>query len=132
MRPVFSALLALCLATPALADGAYTAEIAHQPKFAPAWRSMVTLPAWVTGPAATSVPTTSVTIGGTPYLSGHLCQPHNCADAQMEVIFSADGAKSWGLLSRRRGGRLYQMPLGEPDEAVLGAMEASWQRNNPG
>ncbi|MFT9425279.1 MAG: Ivy family c-type lysozyme inhibitor [Acetobacter syzygii] len=130
----FSLLLlsALGLATPAFADELpVTAEFAAQPKFAPAYHAMSTLPPWVSGLKATSVPVEKTSIDGKPYLLGHMCKPHDCADYQLEVIFTPDGHKAWGFLSVVNNGTLYQMPLGEPTQPVLEALKAAYNTNNP-
>lgn len=130
----FSLLLlsALGLATPALAaDLPVTAEFAAKPEYAPAYHAMSTLPAWVSELKATSVPVEKTSIGGKPYLLGHLCKPHDCAAYQMEVLFTPDGHKAWGLLSVVTNGTLYQMPLGEPSAPVLDALQSAYNVNNP-
>lgn len=122
----------LGLATPVLAaDLPVTAEFAAQPQFAPAYHAMSTLPSWISELKATSVPVEKTTIDGKPYLLGHLCKPHDCAAYQMEVLFTPDGHKAWGFLSVKTQGSLYQMPLGDPSAAVLGALKAAYHTNNP-
>ncbi|MGV4877872.1 Ivy family c-type lysozyme inhibitor [Acetobacter indonesiensis] len=132
MNPIKLSLIALCLATPAMAqDGPYTADMAQKPKFAKAYQNMTQLPTWVKATVSVSVPTKPVTVSGKTYTVGHLCKPHDCGDNQLDVIFSNDGKASWGLLSRKFGKTLYQMPLGEPDDAMLTALTASYRSNNP-
>ncbi len=130
----FSLLLlsALGLATPVLAaDLPVTAQFAAQPGFAPAYHAMSTLPPWISELKATSVPVEKTSIGGKPYLLGHLCKPHDCAAYQLEVLFTPDGHKAWGFLSVVTDGALYQMPLGEPPSTVLAVLQAAYRTNNP-
>ncbi|MCG4256317.1 Ivy family c-type lysozyme inhibitor [Acetobacter senegalensis] len=132
MRCLKITLLTLCLATPALAqNGTYTAELAHGPKFAKAYQKMAQLPAWVTGKDVVSVPTKAITLSGHSYTVGHLCKPHDCGDNQLDIVFADDGKATWGLLSRTYGKTLYQMPLGEPEPAILDALQTSYRSNNP-
>lgn len=133
MRHVMIVLAALCSAAPAWAeDLPNTADMVQRPNFSKAYHAMTELPEWVSKAAAVSTPMGNVTFNGKAYLVGHLCKPHDCADNQLEIMFSHDGAQAWGLLSRRVEGRLYQMPLGTPDSGLLAAMHAAYSANNPG
>lgn len=124
--------LAICLATPAFAQSTQTAaDMANSAKYHHAYQSMTQLPEWVVKAAGTSVPTETLKQNGKTYVVGHLCKPHDCADHQLDVVFTEDGKAAWGLLSRREGKTLYQMPLGEPDTATLAALTASYHKNNP-
>lgn len=116
---------------PAVDLSKYTSEMAQKPVFSTAYRSMAALPAWVRTGRGTASPTLTQTIEGKPYLVGHLCEPHNCAQNQFEVVFSENGKQAWGLLSSRRGKTLYQMPFGNPDDAVLAVMTQAYATNNP-
>ncbi|WP_210419257.1 Ivy family c-type lysozyme inhibitor [Acetobacter vaccinii] len=116
-------------AAPDLAS--YTDAIARNPKFAKAYQSMVKLPEWAALPHATSTPTTPLSIGGKHYRVGNLCEPHNCGNNQLEVIFTEDGHKAWGLLSSTIGGKVYQMPLGDPDDTILHALNDAYKASNP-
>ncbi|MCH4092824.1 MAG: inhibitor of vertebrate lysozyme family protein [Acetobacter peroxydans] len=133
MRQAMIMLAALCSAVPAWAeDLPYTADMAQRPNFSKAYHTMTELPEWVSKAAAVSTPMGNIMFNGKAYLVGHLCKPHDCADNQLEVIFSRDGAQAWGLLSQRVEGRLYQMPLGTPDSVLLAAMHAAYRANNQG
>ncbi|MCX2561806.1 Ivy family c-type lysozyme inhibitor [Acetobacter farinalis] len=132
MKKLSFMLLAVCVATPAFAQSTQTtSDLAKTVKYRPAYHAMTQLPEWVTKAAAVSVPTKTLTQDGRTYLIGHLCKPHDCADHQLDVVFSADGKTTWGLLSRRYGKTLYQMPLGEPDAETLAALLTSYHDNNP-
>ncbi|MFE8874544.1 Ivy family c-type lysozyme inhibitor [Acetobacter persici] len=125
-------MLAFCLATPAFAQSTQTsADLANTAHYRHAYQSMTTLPEWVTRAAATSSPAETLKQNGKTYLVGHLCKPHDCADNQLDVVFSDKDKATWGLLSRRYGKTLYQMPLGEPDADTLAALTASYNKNNP-
>ncbi|WP_086651713.1 Ivy family c-type lysozyme inhibitor [Acetobacter cibinongensis] len=109
----------------------YAAEVAQNPKNATAYRTMAALPDWVKTGRGTSSPTRPITISGKRYLVGHICEPHNCAQNQMDVLFAEDGKKAWGLVSTHVGKTLYQLPLGDPDEALMTALLASYHAENP-
>lgn len=124
--------LALCLATPAFAQSTQTtADLVNTVKYHHAYQTMTELPDWVTKASAVSVPTETLKQDGKSYLTGHLCKPHDCADHQLDVVFSEDGKAIWGLLSRRYGKTLYQMPLGEPNAETLAVLTASYHKHNP-
>lgn len=124
--------LAFCLATPAFAQSTHTtADLANTAKYRHAYQSMTKLPDWVAKAAAVSAPPETLKQDGKSYLAGHLCKPHDCGDNQLDVVFSEDGKTVWGLLSRRYGKTLYQMPLGEPNPDTLAALTASYNKNNP-
>lgn len=109
----------------------YTAELVQKPEYNQAYRTMAALPTWVSSGKGTSTPTTQQIINGQPYRIGHLCEPHNCAQNQFEVILSQNGKQAWGLFSSRIGKTLYQMPFGNPDETLLAALVAAYRANNP-
>lgn len=109
----------------------YLSEMAQSPKYSKAYRSMATLPGWVSTGQGTSTPTTPQIIAGKTYRVGHLCEPHNCAQNQFDVILSEDGKQTWGLFSSRIGQKLYQMPFGNPNDAMLAALNAAYKANNP-
>lgn len=124
--------LALCFTSPAFAQSTQTtADLANSAKYRQAYERMTELPDWATKAAATSAPAETMKQNGKNYLTGHLCKQHDCSDNQLEVVFSEDGTEAWGLLSRRYGKTLYQMPLGEPNTQTLAVLTASYQKNNP-
>lgn len=106
-------------------------ELATTASFAPAYRDIAQLPNWVRTAHATSTPVEKQTIDGVTYLQGFMCKPHDCHDNQLQMIFSQDGTKAWGLWSRRLHGHLYQMVLGDPPPALTGALMAAYAVSNP-
>ncbi|MBR2123579.1 MAG: hypothetical protein IJ934_00130 [Acetobacter sp.] len=115
-------------------DSAYehTLEgMAHTPPFSKAYQTMMTLPRWATLPRAVTTPAQSLVIAGKPYFMGTLCKPHSCASDQLVVIFTKDGRKAWGLFAISRGDARYEMPLGEPDSAILKVLTETLHKTMP-
>lgn len=131
---------AFCIAAPGLAQAqstpaplsAYASEFIKKPVFSKSYQKMLTLPSWVRTGQGTSEIVKPLTIEGKAYLVTNICEPHNCHDHQLNLIFTKDGKQAWGLLSTFRGGKLYQLPLGEPDDAIMNALTKNFQDNNPG
>ncbi|OUI81295.1 hypothetical protein HK22_03010 [Gluconobacter sp. DsW_056] len=108
-----------------------TADLANMQGFRQAYQAMVTLPSWVMTAHATSVPVSDLSIGGKPYLLGHMCRQHDCAAEQLEVVFAKDHSAAWGLLSIKRNGPLKQDFLGAPDAEMQRVLLKAYQDNNP-
>ncbi|WP_082136571.1 Ivy family c-type lysozyme inhibitor [Pseudomonas psychrophila] len=122
----------LLVATTASAES-YLYEIAKQEPYKTAYKEMLSFPEWVSNAQGTSTPIERVTADGKRYMLGHMCKPHDCADHQLSVVFSADGKQSWGLLATRSadGKTFYKQLLGHPDRAVEALLNTSFADNNP-
>ncbi|MGA3303086.1 MAG: Ivy family c-type lysozyme inhibitor [Methylovirgula sp.] len=90
----------------AQATGAYLFDVMKEPQFQKAYAAMLTgathLPSWlreITGKGNyVATPETPATVGGIPYRLFHACKAHDCAGHELEVMFSPDAAKAYGLL----------------------------------
>jgi hypothetical protein len=101
--------------------GPVLGDLLKLPAYRSAWVSMLAgavLPPWVEeytktldGPATPSI---AVTVGDNIYTLGFTCQPNNCGDNQLYVLFSPNGAKAWGLLLTGKE----KTWLGSPDESI--------------
>jgi len=122
-------LLALFLlgAAPALAEDApYLPELMKNPAYRTAWANMIKgeqVPLWVNKFGgtfnATGSPVTSVPVAGQPYTLAWICEPHNCGDSQIYVLFAPEARQAWGLLITGGDKRSW---LGKPDAAVQAAI----------
>ena len=99
--------------------GPILGDLMKLPSYRAAWVSMLagaTVPPWVEpktldGPATPSI---AVMGGDRAYTLGFTCQPNNCGDNQLYVLFSPNGAKAWGLLLTGKE----KIWLGSPDESI--------------
>ncbi len=90
----------------AAAAEAYLFDVMKQPAFRKAYVAMLAgarhLPSWldeITGKGDyVATPEADVTINGTRYRLFHACKAHDCAGHELEVMFSADAARAFGLL----------------------------------
>lgn len=77
------------------------AQVMAQAEYQAAWRQAVqgetALPLWVRSGQGTSAPPQRLRWQGKDYLTGMVCQPHNCGNQQLFVVFSADRRQAWGL-----------------------------------
>jgi len=135
MRVTF--LLIILLATGSVAvsaadapKGRYLADLMKQPSHRAAWHGMLageTLPPWVELYAKTldGPPTPAITVKADEhsYTLAFTCKPGACAEDQLFVLFSAGGAKAWGLLVTGD----QQKWLGAPDETIQQAILGSIQ-----
>lgn len=139
------AAITLCAVAPGLAHAqshndsnkaaplsSYASEFVKKPLFSKSYQTMATLPLWVRTGQGTSDVVSPVTIEGKAYLITNICEPHNCQASQFDFIFSKDGKQAWGLLSTFHGKKLYQMPMGEPSDAILNALTKAFMARNPG
>ncbi|NMY04599.1 lysozyme inhibitor [Pseudomonas sp. WS 5059] len=111
----------------------YLPEIASKAPYKKAYAEMLSLPSWVSKAQGTASPVEKVSADGKSFTVGHMCKPHDCADNQLSVVFSADGKKSWGLLATRSadGKTFNKQVLGNPDSVVEGLLNKSFSDNNP-
>ena len=115
-------ILLLVVATSAAAAEPYLFDLLKQRPYRQAWDKMFEgeprIPGWLIrfsrvydGPAQ---PSRELVIGGARYRLADVCQPHDCGDNSLVVLFSPGAQRAWGLL-KEDGRRRF---LGKPDEAV--------------
>ncbi|NVZ22144.1 lysozyme inhibitor [Pseudomonas costantinii] len=111
----------------------YLFDIANKAPYKQAYAEMLSFPSWVSKAQGTASPVKDVMADGKTFTVGHMCKPHDCADNQLSVVFSADGKKSWGLLATRSadGKAFNKQLLGNPDSVVEGLLNESFSENNP-
>ena len=122
----------MLIATGASAEQ-YLPEIASKAPYKKAYAEMLSFPSWVSKAQGTASPVERVSVEGKSFTVGHMCKPHDCADNQLSVVFSADGTKSWGLLATRSvdGKAFNKQLLGNPDSVIEGLLNKSFSDNNP-
>ena len=122
-RLLFVLVLALSSVTAVAEDtkGPVLGDLLNFPPYRSAWVNMLAgavLPQWVEEYAKTldgpATPSIAVTAGDNIYTLGFTCQPNNCGDNQLYVLFSPNGAKAWGLLLTGKE----KTWLGSPDESI--------------
>lgn len=104
--PALAVLALLCAATSAPAQKAsvYLFDRLEQPAYARAWAAMLAgerrLPTWLGNKAGGSPqqPGRAITLGNRDLELYDACQPHNCSDSRLVVMFSDRGAKAKGVL----------------------------------
>src|SRR4029450_3963644 len=111
-RVLFVLVLALSSVAAVAEDtkGPILGDLMKLPAYRAAWVSMLagaTVPPWVEDYAKTldgpATPSIAVMVGDNAYTLGFTCQPNNCGDNQLYVLFSPNGAKAWGLLLPGKG-----------------------------
>lgn len=132
MRPpaFFFALTAVFIVSARTADatGDYLFDVIKQPAFHKAYVAMLAgaahLPSWlgeITGKGDyVATPETAASIDGVTYRLFHACKAHDCAGHEFELMFSADGAKAYGLLI---DGESPQRFFGQPNPQQQAALE---------
>lgn len=110
------------------AAGDYLFDIIKLPAFHKAYVAMLSgathLPSWlgeITGKGDyVATPETPASIDGVTYRLFHACKAHDCAGHEFEVMFSADGAKAYGLLI---DGESPQRFFGQPNSQQQAALQ---------
>ena len=122
----------MLIATGASAEQ-YLPEIASKAPYKKAYAEMLSFPSWVSKAQGAASPVERVSVEGKSFTVGYMCKPHDCADNQLSVVFSADGTKSWGLLATRSvdGKAFNKQLLGNPDSVIEGLLNKSFSDNNP-
>jgi hypothetical protein len=122
-RVLFVLVLALSSVAAVAEDtkGPILGDLMKLPAYRAAWVSMLagaTVPLWVEDYAKTldgpATPSITVMVGDDAYTLGFTCQPNNCGDNQLYVLFSPNGAKAWGLLLTGKEKTWF----GSPDESI--------------
>ena len=139
MRRLFgwaAPMVLLCgLASAAEAAGSqpFLFDVLRRPVYRAAWQAMLGheggLPRWLVQYARTldgpATPGATAVVDGTRREFYHVCEAHNCADSQFEVMFPAGGGGARGLLTVAG-----QPPrfLGSPDAAERQALATANSR----
>jgi hypothetical protein len=100
------------------------------PNHAASWKVMLgdtKVPAWVESFAKTldgpNIPSIDLLTGGKIYTLGFTCEPNDCEQSQLYVLFNGDGSQAWGMLLEGEK----RVWLGNPDQsikdAILGRLE---------
>jgi hypothetical protein len=111
----------------------YLFDLATKAPYKKAYAEMLAYPTWISEAQGVSTPTEKIVVQGKSYTLGHMCKPHDCADNQLSVVFTADGKKSWGLLAIRApdGKTFNKYYLGNPDSVIEKLLSKSFSDNNP-
>ncbi|MCB2254438.1 inhibitor of vertebrate lysozyme family protein [Pseudomonas chlororaphis] len=125
--------LSLSLMAAAASAEQYLPELVSKAPYKQAYAQMLAFPSWVSKAEGTATPVEKVSAGGKSFTVGHMCKPHDCADHQLIVVFSADGQQSWGLLaSRSADAKAFDKQwLGNPDNVVQALLNQSFSEHNP-
>ncbi len=105
----------------------YLHDILRRPAFKESWNRLFrrnrNIDRWVHvfggGGPGVAGPAEPVTAGGRSYLSTDVCKPHDCADNQLFVLFTADGTQAWAALRHKD----FVQWLGNPGPAERGLLE---------
>ncbi len=116
------------MCSPATAADPYLFDVIQKPPYARALKRLLdhagNLPSWTRqvlkrkGNYVTDI-LTYAAVGGTTYEVFLGCQPHNCDESKLAVMFAPDGAQAWGALLRD-GETSY---LGAPSEGQQTALK---------
>ncbi|OLF53546.1 lysozyme inhibitor [Pseudomonas chlororaphis] len=125
--------LALSLMASAASAEQYLPDVVSKAPYKTAYAQMLAFPSWVSKAEGTATPVEKVSAGGSHFTVGHMCKPHDCADNQLIVVFSADGKQSWGLLATRSADAkvFNKQILGNPDAVVAALLSKSFAEQNP-
>jgi len=121
----------VCGTMTAAAAPTTTQDLLNTSGFRQAYKTMITLPAWVVSGKGTSTPVEYFTQNGKTYALGHMCKPHDCAAQQLELVLATDHSGSWGLLSIKANNALKQTVLGSPTPEIEKALRDAYTKNNP-
>ena len=109
---------------------AYLYEVLAKPAYLKSWNALIlgeeNVDDWLArygktknGPAGLG---TIVKLGNTRYQINSVCKTHNCGNHQFFVLFSANGAKAWGLLLTNMKDERF---FGNPDEEKRQALRTA-------
>ncbi|WP_421199984.1 inhibitor of vertebrate lysozyme family protein [Aeromonas enteropelogenes] len=140
----FAISLLLASAVPAFAAATYTSDLLLSADFQAPWAKATdgikNLPKWVRTGSGTSTPLEVV--AGTPYQSGSVCKPHDCASHYMQLLVDAKAKRVWGVLidlpdsdaARETPSKFARYTwLGQPDKGMQAALmkqveaDPNWQ-----
>jgi len=128
---IVAALGASLMSQTAAGEEQYLFDVMKSSTFRHAWTEMISgakgLPPWIaqiTGKGNyVASPGTQTTIDGRTYRLFHACKAHNCADSKIEVAFSADGGRAFGMLvDDGKPPRWFGMPDAAMQAALTKAM----------
>jgi hypothetical protein len=135
MRQLCWALIFQCAACSiAIAADTYLFDVIKNPSYARALTSLLessrNLPAWTREVLKTKgdyvgSPVVYSTVEGTRYELFFTCKAHDCADNQLQVMFSPNGAQAWGALKEDGKSIAY---LGAPSPAQQAALKSAMEQ----
>ena len=112
-------------------QGPYLFHLMKKPAYRRAWSDMTkgeTVPLWISkfgvSYNATGAPTTEVPVEGEPHTLAWICEPQNCGDNEIYVLFAPEGRQAWALLV---SDGTKQQWLGNPNDVVKAAIESNVQ-----
>ena len=135
MRQLCLAFMLACAACSiaVAADATYLTDAIKTPSYSRALTNLLknsrNLPSWtkqVLKPSGDYVgnPVVTSTVEGTKYELFNTCKAHDCADNQLELMFSPNGAQAWGAIIVNGKSIAY---LGAPSPAQKSALKAALQ-----
>jgi hypothetical protein len=130
IRTTLTCLAFLLVAGPAFA-GADLAGLLKEASFRQSWDKLFvgedSVPGWIETFAQTSngvvTPSTDVTIGGQTFIHATLCEPHDCGNNQLNVVFTETGDDAWALLVEHPDGGTTVRLFGDPGTATAAALK---------
>ncbi|ACI50908.1 Inhibitor of vertebrate lysozyme [Gluconacetobacter diazotrophicus PA1 5] len=130
---LIAALACLTMARAHAAGQPQTADLLLEAPYRQAYVAMQRFPDWIRRGRATSAPSSQVTMDGQTYIVGHLCQPHDCGNNQLDIVFAPGGRAAWGLLHTRtdESHPFLQSWLGAPDEKMQALLLRAYAAGNP-
>jgi Inhibitor of vertebrate lysozyme (Ivy) len=112
------------------AKGPYLSDLMKRPSNRGAWDGMLageTRPPWIDAYAKTldGPPTPAIIVksGEQAYMLAFTCKPNACSDNQLFVLFSASGAKAWGLLLTGDQRKWLGAPDDDIQKTILSAIQ---------
>ena len=110
-------------------QGPYLFDLMKNPAYRRAWSNMTkgeTVPLWISkfgvSYNATGAPATEVFMDGISYTLAWICEPHNCSENEIYVLFAPEGLQAWALLISDGDKRQW---LGKPNDVVKAALESN-------
>ena len=115
------------LAMPASSEGRYIFDVVKQPPFGAAWNRLVEplkkSQPWMIDARGVAGPSVTINVDGQSFEVFSLCKPHDCADNQMQVLFSDGGRKAHGAFRTRDGVRMLGHVSATQGKALLQAFD---------
>lgn len=116
----------VCVATSAWAAETYPEDLLKDAKFRKAYHAMLgqkKAVKWLGTLSGPAEPPKKVTEAGGEFLSFHICKPHDCAEHNMVVLYSASTSRCYAKLSE--AGEVSK--LGDPNAQISAALDRLYQ-----
>jgi hypothetical protein len=118
--------MVLAAAPASAGEGRYLFDVVAKEPYRTSWSRLIQplrkAEPWLVQAQGVASPAEMITVDGATFEVFSLCKPHDCADNQMKALFSAGGARAYGMFRSLNGIQVFGQPNTTQLKALLTAL----------